>query len=487
MNKKNKKVILFFPAVDFFNAWIPLSVFSLAPSIEAEGFEPIIIDGNIEKDPYKILLNHLDECICIGVSCKIGSQIRGAVEFSKFVKSKHPQIPIIWGGYLPTLEPDMVLGLPYIDAVVVGQGQLTFKEVIKALSENKSLNGIKGVHFKEKGKIVKNKKRDITPLKFLPSVKYTNDTKKYLRNAVASKTMMYNSSEGCPHGCTFCSVSKFFDAKWYAQTANKIVKNIKKIILETGANGIFFCDSNFFADTKRVKSICQKLIKERLDIKWRAYGRISQFVRLKPNMLRLLQKSGFSELTVGAESGAQCILDNIKKDTSLRDILRLADLCSKYNISVRFLFMVGFPGTTEQVKKEIDATLSISQRLINDYPQHEVHWNCYKPLSLQEMLIAQNYGFKNPLRIEDWIGLGDFSSLNSPWINKKMDKYLNSLLHFYIPAAKPLQIKTFYSDRGVNLIDQIINFLAKWRINNHFFSIPFEYWINKKLKTFRER
>lgn len=483
MGIKNK-VILFFPEIDRSNFWIPLSVFSLVPIVKSEGLEPIIIDGNIEKDPYRILFKHLNDAICVGISCKIGNQIKSAIEVSQLIKAKDPELPIIWGGPLPTLDPELVLSLPYVDAVVIGQGQLTLKDILKALRKGRSLKGIKGVNFKDKGTIIRNNKRPITPIKLLPSVQYDESTKKYLRHTVAPKIMMYNSSEGCPHRCTFCTVSEFFNSRWYAQEADKVVEDLEKIKSKTGAEGIFFCDPNFFADTKRVNLICQKFIEKNLGLKWIAYGRVDQFVRFRPRFVKLLKESGFSELIVGAESGAQCVLDYIKKNTLTKEIMQLADLCSQQGIYVKFSFMVGFPGTARQIRREIDATLNISKKIINKYPDHEVHWNCYKPLSSQEMTIVQKYGFKKPSRIEDWISLGDFSLVDSPWISKDTESFLDALINYYTFILKPLRVKRQYLGREPTFIENIRTLLAKQRMNNNFLSVPFEYWINKNLKMF---
>jgi radical SAM superfamily enzyme YgiQ (UPF0313 family) len=470
MRIKNK-VILFYPVTDRSNVWIPLSIFSLVPIVKSEGFEPIIIDCNIEKDPYKMLLKHLDNAICVCVSCEIGVQIKGAIKVSKLVKAKRPEIPVIWGGYLPTLEPDVVLNSDYVDIIVKGQGQLTLKEILKALKKGDSLKNIKGIDFKKDGLIMKNETRPIVPLEALPNFQYGEETKKYLRNTIAPKTMMYISSEGCTHGCTFCSVSRFFNARWYAKKADKVINDIKKIKSETGANGIFFSDPNFFIDAKRVKLICQKMIKEKLNIKWEAYGRTDQFLSFKPDLIKLLKKSGFSALCVGAESGVQ-------KDTHPEKIFQLADLCTQHNIHVRLIFIMGFPGSTQQVKQEITSTYDITKKLMNTYPDHEVQWSYYKPLTSQEQSIAQNYGFKKPLTIEDFKEMGGFSSLeNMPWLNKKIKARLK-VLSFYVPTATNLKIKALYSGKTPSIIERLAYHLARWRINNNFFSIPFEYWIN---------
>jgi len=431
---KNKKIILFFPAIEFDKNLLcmPLSVFSLVP-----------------------------------------------------------YIPIIWGGYLPTLEPDTVLKLPYVDAIVIGQGQLTLKKILKALNKGNSLKGIKGVYFKEKGTIIKNKKRPLTPLKFLSSVPYDEHAKKYLNLAVGSKTIIYSSSEGCNHRCTFCCVSKYFNQQWHAQEADRIIKDLITIKTKTKANGIHFCDPNFFVDLNRVKTICQEIIKKKLNLKWSAYGRLSQFVRFEQPFIELLKESGFSKIIVGAESGSQYILDNIKKGISTNEIFKLADLCSRNNIFVRFYFMVGFPDSPENVRKEIDSTLDIIIRLIKNYPNHDFHWNCYRPLSQKEISVVRKYGFKNPSKVEDWIELGDFCSANVPWIRKGIRKYLNMLLRYYIPVLNYHKINGVYHCKGsTKIIVKAAQHLAKWRLKNKFFFVPFEYWIfqiSKKLKSYKEK
>lgn len=71
---------------------------------------------------------------------------------------------MIWGGYHQSTEPVQTLNNPYIDIVIRGQGELPFKEVVHKLRNNGSLNGIKGVSFKNGGRIVENPAQEFKSL-----------------------------------------------------------------------------------------------------------------------------------------------------------------------------------------------------------------------------------------------------------------------------------------------------------------------------------
>jgi radical SAM superfamily enzyme YgiQ (UPF0313 family) len=75
---------------------------------------------------------------------------------SAAVKEQYPDLPVIWGGYHPTTQPEQTLANPNIDIVVRGQGELTFKEVVKRLHSGETLDGVRGVSYKAGERIITN-------------------------------------------------------------------------------------------------------------------------------------------------------------------------------------------------------------------------------------------------------------------------------------------------------------------------------------------
>src|SRR5580700_1579928 len=116
------------------NRRFPLSVLALAAVLEGkEEYE--IVDGNADPDPAGTIdqIMQATPAEALAVSLMPGPQMVAAVELSKWFRSKYPTVPIIWGGYFPSLYADTCLNAPYVDVAVRGQGEDTFLELLPAL------------------------------------------------------------------------------------------------------------------------------------------------------------------------------------------------------------------------------------------------------------------------------------------------------------------------------------------------------------------
>src|SRR3954465_15804185 len=109
------------------NRRFPLAVLSLAAVLEGKE-EFAIVDGNADSDPGKTLDRIVNEsgCIMLAVSVMPGPQMKAAIPICREFRAKHPGVPIVWGGYFPSLYTDTALNACYVDVVVRGQGERTF-------------------------------------------------------------------------------------------------------------------------------------------------------------------------------------------------------------------------------------------------------------------------------------------------------------------------------------------------------------------------
>jgi len=132
------------------NCRLPISVLALAAVLEGRE-EYQIIDGNIDSNAIRNILRLIDErnVELLGVTVMPGPQMVAAMEASREVRRLHPRVPIVWGGYFPSIYPDAALNAKYVDYVVRGQGEDTLIELIDALRVKSSLEDIKGLSYKD--------------------------------------------------------------------------------------------------------------------------------------------------------------------------------------------------------------------------------------------------------------------------------------------------------------------------------------------------
>jgi radical SAM superfamily enzyme YgiQ (UPF0313 family) len=131
------KILLYNPQAVFYT--MPLGLLAVGSHLDSQRFEVIIVDGRLEPDPMRALSPHLPEALCLGVSVLTGRPIRDALLISRAAKALRPDLPIIWGGWHPSLFPKECLEEPAIDVAVQAQGEVTFREIIERFAERQSL------------------------------------------------------------------------------------------------------------------------------------------------------------------------------------------------------------------------------------------------------------------------------------------------------------------------------------------------------------
>ncbi len=125
------KVVLFYPAYDGPPLGAPLCLLALASPLREANFDVVVIDAAIDPDYRAHIERESVDALCLGISVLTGPMIRGAVDVATAMKSAHPRLPIIFGGWHPTLLPDETLSEPFVDMVVRGQGEVTLVEVAR--------------------------------------------------------------------------------------------------------------------------------------------------------------------------------------------------------------------------------------------------------------------------------------------------------------------------------------------------------------------
>src|SRR5262249_23296308 len=115
-----RKVVLFYPPYDGEPLSAPLCLLSLAAPLLQNGFDVKIIDGAMVPDWESRVLREVQGALCLGISVLTGPMIRGAMRVGKLVKHANPEVPVILGGWHPSLLPGQTLNERWVDAIVRG-------------------------------------------------------------------------------------------------------------------------------------------------------------------------------------------------------------------------------------------------------------------------------------------------------------------------------------------------------------------------------
>lgn len=460
---------------------LPLSLLHAATLTDKE-YQIKLIDQRTDKQWEKQLVNELrKQPILAGTTSMTGIQIKHALRASKIIKQAS-DTPVVWGGVHPSLLPAQTLRNDDIDIVIQGEGEITLYELVKALEHNKTPEGIKGVWYKENGKIKNNPEREFIDLNKLPEIPYhLIDVCKYMPKSKGRSTIYMQTSRGCPFQCTYCYNNILNKRKWRALNPEKTIKRIKTAVEDFGAENIYFVDDNLFIDLNRAKTIFESIIEEKLNITWEAQGvRIATVLQMSEKYLAMLEKSGCMQLRMGAESGSARILDLIEKGITPQQSIEVNQKLKPFNIIAHFDFLCGFPSETME---ELRETTKLIMTLLDGNPNARISpVHCYTPQPGTELFdYAVKNGFKPPENLEGWIDYGS----NTTHIHRNRKEIFESL--HLVSMFLDTKSRELVGSKVVKLFAELYRPVARWRVKNFSFKFMIETKLREVLLKLYER
>jgi radical SAM superfamily enzyme YgiQ (UPF0313 family) len=415
--------------------WIPFSLLSIGSALKAKGYKVIIIDQNLDEyreltsaNVLSILDSVLPETILVGISSFTGPPIQHGLQFAQLVKDRR-DVPVVWGGWHPSLLPNLTIEHPLVDYVIRGQGETTITELATYLcnSSDQKISAIEGLTYKNAHTIHVNTDRTPVARQFLPPYDWSLiEIDPYIRDdkAINTKTINYVSSQGCPHNCGFCSDIKMYKRKWLPLTASQIIDDLRYLLNTYDINGISFYDSNFTIDKKRVFDFCALVVKLQLAFKWAAAVDLYFLRQLNDEEWQMLKKAGCVRLLIGAESGCKEVLKLIGKSFEPDDVIAVAKKSVEYGISIYFTMIVGWPETFDE---DFALTKELIEKIRKETKDHEFIIHVYAPFMGTPLFnYACRFGYVPPKSLEEWAKY-DYYKITTPWITNeylsKVEKY----------------------------------------------------------------
>jgi len=475
---KRPLVVFFYPDSGDENIYkhLPIAPIKLASQLLPERFAVEIIDGRLEKNYRKRLEASCQKALFLGISVMTGKPIRQALEASAVAKGARKDLPVVWGGWHPSVLPKETARHKDIDAVAVGQGEKIVVELARAMRAGGSLEGVRGIVYKDReGSIIENEPMPFEDVNSFRPVDFSLvDAGRYTHDLYLGKrTIAWNTSQGCPYSCAFCSTPRVFARKWSGLKAERVVNEIDMLVTKLGVDGILFTEDNFLVDLQRVRKICERILEKKIKLKWAVDARVDQALKLSDDFLGLMKRSGCAKVFLGSESGDQEVLDFIDKGITVEGTYEAARLFHRHNIIAELLSMVGFPLNP---KKDLENTLKMIKEIKTRYPNHQATPFLFTPLPGTELFdMAVRNGLKKPEKLEDW---ADWSVLRviTPWVDKKYLDTVNMLVKFYIPFAYPSDsLKKIFEHRIFGLTYRLLHKLALFRMERNFFAFPAEW------------
>jgi radical SAM superfamily enzyme YgiQ (UPF0313 family) len=407
-----RKVVLYNPQALSYT--MPLALVAIGSCLDSEKYAVRIVDGRLEKNPLDAVVAEIDDALCLGVTVQTGAPIFDALQVTRAVKARRPDLPVIWGGWHPSLFPLKTLDEPAIDATVLGQGEATFREIVDRVAAGRNLDGVAGCAFRStagnKGPR-QNPARPLIDMNQFPPCNYDLIPVESYFRLKRRRQFDYISSTGCLFRCAFCADPFVYQRKWISLQPERIGTDLERLWRRYRFDDLAFQDETFFTYRNHVAAIAEEFLKRNLKFSWTATMRADQCCRLSDDILALCVRSGLRGVMIGVESGSQELLDWMMKDATIEQVLDSAEKCRRHGIGVTFPFIVGFPGESDD---SVQATMDTIKRLRTMSSRFETPINYFKPYPgspiTQEVVRS---GYRLPETLAEWAEF-DFDGSSGP-------------------------------------------------------------------------
>jgi radical SAM superfamily enzyme YgiQ (UPF0313 family) len=493
--KSMGKVVLFNPSpwtgvTTFKKRVTPLALMHIAPYVEKCGYTVSIIDQFVDRSWRTRLSQDLSEKpVCFGVTSMTGAQITQALRICRKVKKQYPELPIVWGGIHATIKPAQTLENPFVDIVVIGEGEETFSELVQAIDSGSPLQKVNGIAFKKDGRQHFTPPRPFIDLSQAPDPAFhLVDMSLYEEKFLGLNHTHIFCSRGCIYDCAYCWDPVFHQRKHRKMDPEKVVDLMHRVVKDFGIKGISFGDDNFFIDLDWAHNILEKVVKSGLDVHiGKFFIRADTVCRLDKDFLDLMVRAGLRRLVIGAESGSTRILKLIKKRITIDEIVESNRKLLPYPIWAAYLFMLGLPTETPE---DVEQTVRLADQLMRENPQSTRAFNIYTPFPGTELYdMVKKMGFPEPEKLEDW---ARFNYRNvygkTPWISPETRKLVSILDYALMSSPRDNNLGKIRKDEPLSvMLARLYGPLARYRVKTMDTRFPIESHIIRLLRKLMGR
>lgn len=303
-----------------------------------------------------------------------------AFRIIQFVRSLKPSVLIAVGGYDPSLAAnaytDPNAGVDYI---VRGEGEITFRELLRAIEQGADLGGIAGLSYQAQGCWRHNSDRAVHSLTS-GEIRLPDRNARALRGYtfLGKQVDVVETSRGCTFDCSFCSIIEMRGRNFHKYSFERVLADIRDAG-DHGARAIFIVDDNITLDVRRFAALCQAIIDAGLNrLDYLVQAMTSAITNHGQTLAPLMRKAGFRYVFLGIENIVESDLKFLRataKNTAREHgasvgnaTLQAIDYLHKNGMSVVGGLIVGNPGDTVD---SIEVNLRFAWRYVDwPYIQH---------------------------------------------------------------------------------------------------------------------
>ncbi len=366
------KIVLVFPPFCYEPMYNlpPLGIINVATAVRAPQHEIALMDFvlAIRQNRLKMGPDIYETCAerilgkspdVVGFSAQC-TTYPAVIQISRIIKKKRSDIKIVLGGHNASfVDKETLTRYPFVDAVVRGEGEVTFRELIAAYERGSERLDISGVSYRLGDRVIRNRDRElIACLDDLPLPDYglLPSFSEYREAcALPRQIAILEVGRGCPHHCIYCSESILWRRRIRTYSVHRLVREMETLHHQFGVDCFTLAHDQFTAQRKFVESFCHLVIEKKLHhIPWYCISRLDS---VDSPLLRLMREAGCESMCYGIDSGSERTLAFIRKKIDKDILYRRVKETAEQGLIPTLSFVIGFP---EEDRRDIDETLKLA-------------------------------------------------------------------------------------------------------------------------------
>lgn len=367
----------------------------IAAACIEKGYETLIINGQFENMPNSKIIDKIRENNPDIVGITLYEELlEESLKVINQIKEYNYNIKIVVGGHYATFNcENLIKYIKDIDFINLGEGEISFPELVEGLVYKRDLKEIKGLCFKDKERIVNTGISDV--ICDLDSLKYPVRKKIDRSNCITN----ISASRGCYGACSFCSTRAFYSIgnknRIRIRNPISVVNEIEYLVHDMGAYHFFFTDDNFMVTEKLspgwMEIFVNELRKRKINIIFNFDCRVDD---INEKIFLKLKQVGLIGVFLGVESNSERTLQLYNKTTSVEKNMNAVLLLRKLRIDCWIGNIMFHPLTSlEDIECDIKFFEKIKYCLYFNYSNPVSHLagklKIYKGTSIYDILTTE--------------------------------------------------------------------------------------------------
>ena len=308
-------------------------------------------------------------------------QYATCVKLMKLIKTLLSEAKVALGGYHASLMYEEISAggeAQWIDFLIRGEGEETFKRLVRAMAGEDEMSSIPSLSYKKSGKFVHNPKGELLDLSRLKLPIRDKRRLTWGYHIMNHKSEVMETSRGCTGNCNFCSIRHMYGRSFRPFPIKRILADVDDIYFKRNARWIFVSDDNFVLDPERVMTLCDAIISRKYRNLYFVVQADCVTMAKNEKMVEKMALAGFKSVFLGMENASKKNLKAARKGDILDASRRAVQNCHKHGIMVVGGMIFGFPddGEPEIIEnyrflKSTGADTAYCQ-ILTPYPKTEI-------------------------------------------------------------------------------------------------------------------